>query len=241
MKTLKKRVRKAYLSAGMSAIIMAVAISVIPKRIITKVIAVLNIKKLRKIEAFSAKAKLIRTSMNGNAWFPSCPVNVTNGGTLDLAIQALDAAITKALTKVLGAVQARTVQYKGVLDYLHLLLAYVQSVSDANAVNSEAIIISSGFEVKHLGVAGKDAITVKPKKGESGTMIAKVKKIAGTVANLWEYSLDEGKTWVEMDATSKGTTEITGLKPGSTIIVNNRPVLRKSKGTWIQSQPAIVI
>jgi len=241
MKTLKKRVRKAYLSAGMSAIIMAVAISVIPKRIITKVIAVLNIKKLRKIEAFSAKAKLIRTSMNGNAWFPSCPVNVTNGGTLDLAIQALDAAITKALTKVLGAVQARTVQYKGVLDYLHLLLAYVQSVSDANAVNSEAIIISSGFEVKHLGVAGKDAIAVKPKKGESGTMIAKVKKIAGTVANLWEYSLDEGKTWVEMDATSKGTTEITGLKPGSTIIVNNRPVLRKSKGTWIQSQPEIVI
>jgi hypothetical protein len=241
MKTLKKRVRKAYLSAGMSAIIMAVAISVIPKRIITKVIAVLNIKKLRKIEAFSAKAKLIRTSMNGNAWFPSCPVNVTNGGTLDLAIQALDAAITKALTKVLGAVQARTVQYKGVLDYLHLLLAYVQSVSDANAVNSEAIIISSGFEVKHLGVAGKDAITVKPKKGESGTMIAKVKKIAGTVANLWEYSLDEGKTWVEMDATSKGTTEITGLKPGSTIIVNNRPVLRKSKGTWLQSQPAIVL
>jgi hypothetical protein len=241
MKTLKKRVRKAYLSAGISAIVMAVAISVIPKRIITKVIAVLNIKKLRKIEAFSAKAKLIRTSMNGNVWFPSCPVNVTNGGTLDLAIQALDAAITKALTKVLGAVQARTVQYKEVLDYIHLLLAYVQSVSDANAVNSEAIIISSGFDVKHLGVAGKDAITVKPKKGESGTMIAKVKKIAGTVANLWEYSLDEGKTWVEMDATSKGTTEITGLKPGSTIIVNNRPVLRKSKGTWIQSQPAIVL
>jgi hypothetical protein len=90
-------------------------------------------------------------------------------------------------------------------------------------------------------MAGKDAITVKPKKGESGTMIAKVKKIAGTVANLWEYSLDEGKTWVEMDATSKGTTEITGLKPGSTIIVNNRPVLRKSKGTWLQSQPAIVL
>ena len=189
MKTLKKRVRKTYLSAGLATIIMAVAISVMPKRIITKVIAVLNIRKLKKIETFSAKAKLIRTSMNGNAWFPSCPVNVTNGGTLDLAIQALDAAITKALTRVKGAVQARAVDYKTVLDYLHQLMAYTQTVSDSNPVNSEAIIISSGFDVKHLGVAGKDAITVKPKKGESGTMIAKVKKIAGTVANLWEYSL----------------------------------------------------
>ena len=196
MKTLKKRVRKAYLSTGLATIIMAVAISVMPKRIITKVIAVLNIKKLRKIETFSAKAKLIRTSMNGNAWFPSCPVNVTNGGTLDLAIQALDAAITKALTRVKGAVQARAVDYKTVFDYLHQLMAYTQTVSDSNAVNSEAIIISSGFDVKHLGVASKDAITVKPKKGESGTMIAKVKKIAGTVANLWEYSLDGGKTWL---------------------------------------------
>jgi hypothetical protein len=241
MKTLQKSVRKAYLTASLSVIIMALAISVIPKRIITKVIAVLNIKKLRKIESFSAKAKLIRTSMNGNSWFPSCPVNVSNGGTLDLAIQALDLAITKALTRVKGAVQARDAQYKVVLDYLHILLAYVQSVGDLNAVNSEALIISSGFEVKHLGVAGKDAITVKPKKGESGTMIAKVKKIAGTIANLWEYSLDGGKTWVAMDATSKGTTEITGLKPGSSILVNHRPVLRKSKGTWIQSQPAIVL
>jgi hypothetical protein len=35
MKTLKKRARKAYLTTGLAAIIMAVAISVIPKRIIT--------------------------------------------------------------------------------------------------------------------------------------------------------------------------------------------------------------
>ncbi len=241
MKTLKKSVRKTFLSASLSVIIMAVAISVMPKRIITKVIAVLNIRKLKKIETFSAKAKLIRTSMNGNAWFPSCPVNVTNGGTLDLAIQALDAAITKALTRVKGAVQARAVDYKTVLDYLHQLMAYTQTVSDSNPVNSEAIIISSGFEVKHLGVASKDAITVKPKKGESGTMIAKVKKIADTIANLWEYSLDGGKTWITLDATSKGTTQITGLTPGNTIIVNHRPVLRKSKGTWLQSTPAIVL
>jgi len=240
MKT-KQRIRKACIAAGITIFMMAVAISIIPKRIITKITAVLNISKLRKMNSFIAKAKLIRTSMNGNAWFPACPVNVTNGGTLDLAIQALDTAQTKALTKVKGAVQARNVQYQVVLDYLHQLLAYVQLISNANSASSEAIVISSGYDVKHLGILTKDSLTVKPKKGESGTMIAKAKKIANTVANLWEYSLDGGKTWIELDATSKGTTEITGLKPGSSIIVNHRPVLRKGKGTWLQSQPAIVL
>jgi hypothetical protein len=72
-------------------------------------------------------------------------------------------------------------------------------------------------------------------------MVAKAKKIAETVANLWEYSLDGGKTWLPLDATSKGTIEITGLTPGNTIIVNHRPVLRKSKGTWLQSTPAVVV
>ncbi len=240
MKTTSK-IRNTYLSAGLSIIIMAIAISVIPKRIITKITAVLNIAKLRKVESFIAKARLIQQSMNGNSWFPACPVNVTIGGTFDLAIQLLVSLQTKSLTKVKGAVQARDVQHKVVLDYSHLLLAYVQSVADLNPANSEAIIISSAFDVKHLGILTKGALTVTPLKGVSGTMVAKARKIAGTVANLWEYSLDGGKTWITLDATSKGTTQITGLTPGNTIIVNHRPVLRKSKGTWLQSTPAIVL
>ena len=240
MKT-KQRIRKACLSAGITFIMMAIAISVIPQRIITKVTVVLNIAKLKKMASFIAKARLIQQSMNGNSWFPACPVNVANGGTLDLAIQLLATLETKALTKVKGAAQNRDVQYKVVLDYLHLLMAYAQTIADANSASSEALVISSGFDVKHLGILTKDSLTVKPKKGESGTMIVKARKIADTVANLWEYSLDGGKTWITLDATSKGTTEITGLKPGSSIIVNHRPVLRKSKGTWLQSQPAIVL
>ena len=114
-------------------------------------------------------------------------------------------------------------------------------IANLTAANSEAIIISSGFDVKHLGILTKDSLTVKPKKGVSGTMIAKAKKVADTVANLWEYSLDGGRTWITLDATSKGTIEITGLTPGASIIVNHRPVLRKSKGVWLQSRPAIVV
>ena len=240
MKT-KQRIRKACISAGISIIMMAIAISIIPKRIITKVTAVLNIAKLKKMESFIAKARLIQQSMNGNSWFPACPVNVTVGGTLDVAIQLLVSLQTKALTKVKGASQSRDVQYKVVLDYLHLLMAYVQTIADANSASSEALVISSGFDVKHLGVLTKDSLTVKPKKGESGTMVATVKKIDGTMANLWQSSTDGGKTWVSLDPTSKVRIEISGLTPGITLMVKHLPVLRKGKGTWLVSAAVIVL
>jgi hypothetical protein len=72
-------------------------------------------------------------------------------------------------------------------------------------------------------------------------MIVTVRKIEGTLANLWEYSADKGLTWNDMDATGQGKTSLTGLTPGSSIIVRHRPILRKGKGEWIQSAPAIVV
>ncbi len=220
---------------------MIFVLTTMPKVIIKHILVALNLRKYKKINAYIAKVKLVRQSMDGNSWFPAPPVDVTVGGTFDNHINDLDAAETKALTRVLGAAQDRDVK-KGVVNgNLNLLKAYVQSVADDNPENSEAIIISAGFDVKHIGKADKDAISVKPKKGESGTMIARVRKVEGTLANLWEYTIDGGINWNEMDGTSKCSTEITGLTPGDTIIVRHRPILRKGKGTWIQSAPAIVV
>jgi hypothetical protein len=220
---------------------MIFVLATMPKVIIKHIIAVLNLRKYRKINAYIAKVKLVRQSMDGNSWFTAPPVDVTVGGTFDNNISDLDAAETKALTRVIGAAQDRDVK-KGVVDgNLNLLKAYVQSVADANPKEAEAIIISGGFDVKHIGKADKDDLSVKPKKGESGTMIARARKVEGTIANLWEYTIDDGVNWNELEATSKCSTEITGLTPGDTIIVRHRPILRKGKGTWIQSQPAIVV
>jgi hypothetical protein len=220
---------------------MIFVLATMPKVIIKHIIAVLNLRKYRKINAYIAKVKLVRQSMDGNSWFPAPPVDVTVGGTFNNNISDLDDAETKALTRVIGAAQERDVK-KGVVDgNLNLLKAYVQSVADENPENSEAIIISAGLDVKHIGKADKDDISVKPKKGESGTMIARARKVEGTIANLWEYTVDDGVNWNELEATSKCSTEITGLTPGDTIIVRHRPILRKGKGTWIQSAPAIVV
>jgi hypothetical protein len=220
---------------------MIFVLATMPKVIIKHIIAVLNLRKYRKINAYIAKVKLVRQSMDRNSWFPAPPVDVTVGGTFDNNISDLDIAETKALTRVIGAAQDRDVK-KGVVDgNLNLLKAYVQSVADANPKEAEAIIISAGFDVKRIGKADKDDLSVKPKKGESGTMIARARKVQGTIANLWEYTIDDGVNWNELEATSKCSTEITGLTPGDTIIVRHRPILRKGKGTWIQSAPAIVV
>ena len=218
-----------------------VILALMPQTVITKVIAVLNMKKQRQIGAFMAKAKLVRQNMKGNTWFPAPPVALTDNGVFDTDIKALDTAETTALTKTMGAAKIRDDKKAIVLNDLHLLMAYVQTIIDANPKNAETIAISSGFDVKHLGSHSKDAISVKPKKGESGTMLVTVKKIAGTIANLWEYSVDEGKTWLEMDATSTCKTEITGLTPRSSLIVRNRPIIRKGKGTWLQSAIVTVV
>ncbi|MBI4946090.1 MAG: hypothetical protein HY840_06790 [Bacteroidetes bacterium] len=234
-----KKLKEMTKAVGKVLIILAT----MPKTVITKVIAVLNMRKVQTMGAFIAKAKLIRQSMKANIsiWFPNAPVALADNGVFDTDIKALDTAQTAADTRVKGAAQTRNDKKAVVLNDLHLLLAYVQTIADANPKNAETIVISSGFDVKHLGTHGKEAISVKPKKGESGTMIATVKKVEGAIANLWEYSTDEGKTWIDMDASSKGKTEITGLTPGSKLIVRNRPVLRKGKGTWIQSAIVIVV
>ena len=158
----------------------------------------------------------------------------------DTDIKALDTAQTAALTKVKGAAQARDDKKAVVLTDLHLLLAYVQTIADANPKNAETIITSSGFDVKHESVRTKEALSVKPKKGESGTMIVTVKKVDGAIANLWQMSVDGGKTWTELDATTQGKITITGLTPGSAVMLRHRPILRKGKGTWITSASAIV-
>jgi hypothetical protein len=212
-----------------------------PGTVIKRVIAVLNIQKYRQIGSFIAKAKLIRLNMKSNTWFPAPPVALADNGVFDTHIKDLDAAETVALTRVKGAAQIRDDKKAIVLADIHLLMGYVQGIADANPKNAEAIIIGSGLDAKHEAVHSKDALAVKPKKGESGTMTITAKKIEGTLASLWEYRFENDTAWIEMDATAQCKTSITGLTPGSKIIVRHRPILRKGKGEWITSAPAIVV
>jgi hypothetical protein len=239
-KTMKaiEKMKKACLAYRLVLGIVLLTIAIIPKTVIKRVIAVLNMKKLAKIGAFINKALFIMRSMTGNAWFPSPPISLA---TVNADIGALETAETAALSKLKGAAQDRNDKKAIVLADLRQLMAYVQSVANLNPKNAETIIAGSGFDIKLEGVRTKPPIAVKPKKGESGTMIATVKKIDGTVSSLWQMSADGGRTWVSLDPTAKGRIEITGLTPGSTLMVKHLPVLRKGKGTWLISAAVVVV
>ncbi len=237
MKAIMK-MKKACLACGLVFGIVLLTIAIIPKVVIKRVIAALNMKKLTKIGNFINKASFIVKSMTGNSWFPSPPITIA---ALLADIANLVAAETAALSRLKGAVQNRNDMKAIVLADLRQMMAYVQSVANANPKNAETIIASSGFDIKLEGVRTKPPISVKPKKGESGTMVATVKKIDGTMANLWQSSTDGGKTWVSLDPTSKVRIEISGLTPGITLMVKHLPVLRKGKGTWLVSAAVIVL
>ena len=239
-KTMKaiEKMKKACLACRLVIGVVLLTIAIIPKTVIKKVIAVLNMKKLLKIGNFINKALFIVRSMTGNAWFPAPPVSLA---TVSTDIGNLVTAQTIALSRAKGTAQDRNDKKAIVLADLHQLLAYVQNVANLNPKNAETIIESSGFDFKLEAPHLKQAIAVKPKKGESGTMIATVKKIDGTMASLWQTSADGGRTWVSLDPTAKGRIEITGLTPGSTLMVKHLPVLRKGKGTWLISAAVVVV
>lgn len=186
------------------------ALTIMPKTVIKRVIVALNMRKLLKMGTFIGKAKFITKSMAASTWFPSPPITYA---TVNTDITNLDTSQTTAISKVKGSAQARDDKKVIVLSDLHILMAYVQSIADANPKNAESIITASGFDVKGGADHNKADISVKPKKGESGTMIATVKKIAGSIANQWKYSVDGGKTWGDLLPSAKVKIEITGLTP----------------------------
>jgi hypothetical protein len=57
----------------------------------------------------------------------------------------------------------------------------------------------------------------------------------------WAYSTDGMKTWVSMPFTTKATTTIFGLVPGSTVHFRYRPVTKDGVGNWSDRAAIIVV
>src|ERR1051325_614238 len=110
---------------------------VLPPPSSKRTVAILRMASIRKIGRFINKAKLIRTEMFGNAFFPSPPVSLATDGVFAVHIAALEAAEVTALTRARGAAQARDVARTVVLNDMYQLLGYVQIVADANPTQAE--------------------------------------------------------------------------------------------------------
>ena len=113
---------------------------------------------------------------------------------------------------------------------MRLLKAYVQSVADANAAESESIIKSVGMDVGQNSSRTKPTIAVKQGKAP-GSVVLEAKALPRPVQYRWQMSTDQ-KTWTDLPETFKAKTTIYGLTPATVYSFRLRTVTNDGPSDW---------
>jgi hypothetical protein len=167
--------------------------------------------------------------MTGNAYFPS-PVPTL--AVLVAALNELHDAEKAALSRAKGAAALRNAKLAAVRQLTQQMRAYVQSVADAAPENSAAIIESGGFAVRKVNPRGKRAFVIKP-GALAGSVIVTAVAAGPRSSYEWQYSIDGGKTWINLPATIQSKTTISGLPSGTMVMVRYLVVTAKGgQGDW---------
>ena len=167
-------------------------------------------------------------AMTNNPWFASIATLVATTGT-DLA--ALMAAQAKALTKAKGAAEARDDAKKVVVDDVKLLKSGVQTVVNQNPGQAATIIESAGFFQKKVTLPSKPNLKAYKAPVTPGEVLVRAKAVKGACYE-WQYSLDNGKTWLPMGTTTEANTSVLGMTQGSTVLFRFRTTVKKTTSDW---------
>jgi hypothetical protein len=154
-------------------------------------------------------------------------------------ISALSSAETAALARTKGAVQTRNAKLAIVKSDLDSLRSYVQLVADNDPANAATIAKSAGMNLRKASSFSKPPLSAKPVTSTSGEVEVMAKKTTPRQANDWQSSTDGGKTWIDQPTTLQAKTTITGLTPGSTVLIRQRPVTKDGAEVW--SDPVSVL
>ena len=187
--------------------------------------------------------------MTNNPNFPTpYPSNTPALAAVTADITVLETAESLALTKAKGAAEARDVKKGVVLKDLYALLRYVQGQADNIPASAEAIITSSGFDVK------KSAEHVKApfeavNGTVSGTVLLRAKSAGKRASYEWQMmpappskSMDaEAPGWTNLPSTLVAKTSVSGLTPGSIMSFRFRAVLPTGESSWSQSVSIVVL
>jgi hypothetical protein len=114
---------------------------------------------------------------------------------------------------------------------MHAVVARVQTVADANPEQAEAIITSTGLSVRKSSIRQKQSFSVKS-GATSGTVHIVAKAVAVRAAYEWQYSLDAGKTWVQVANTLQAKTTIIGLPVATVVEFRYRATTKLGMGDW---------
>ncbi|HEX8796641.1 MAG TPA: hypothetical protein VF765_37075 [Polyangiaceae bacterium] len=172
----------------------------------------------------------VLAAMTNNAYFPT-PVPAL--ALIAAALTALQSGEAQALSRLKGAVVARNDKKAALVALMQQLRSYIQTTADADPENSAAIIRSSGLPVKRIPVHKPRVFNVEP-----GAVSGSVEMVAATAARrasyVWGYSIDGGKTWIEVGPTLQAKTSVTALPVGTTVQFRYRAVTRTGAADWSQ-------
>lgn len=198
-----------------------------------RVLAVLNLHKLQKINDFVAKMRGIEANMSAHPdIFPNPQPALS---TFAQNIDALVAAEAKTKTGLIGSIEERNIAYRIVVKNVHGLQNYVQIIADNADDHDDAlnIVAASGFDIKKRGTYTKAELTAKAGE-QNGSIKLLAKAVNGAGAYEWEMSYD-GLQWIRLPVTLQANTTIAGLNPGETAYFRVRAVTRYGEAEWSQN------
>jgi hypothetical protein len=204
-----------------------------PNKSVHRSLAVLKLPKV--IAALVTYAQAIVTAITGN---PRFPTPLPTLAVISAAIAALQVAEAAALARTKGMVTARNDKRAVLVALLQQLRTYVQTIADADADNSAAIIQSAGLSVKKTATRKPRVFTVT-EGSVSGTAKLVTRSAGPRAAYDWGYTIDAGKTWVVLPSTVQAKTVVTGLPAGTTVLFRFRSVTKSGETDW--SQPAALL
>jgi hypothetical protein len=116
----------------------------------------------------------------------------------------------------------------------------VEQLVNADSANGATIAQDAGMQLRKVPTRNKPLLALN-KGATTGTVHVVAKATKGAKANEWQYSLDGGKTWIDMTPTTKANTSIQNLTPGTTVSVRQRVLTKAGQSDWGQPVSTLVV
>lgn len=186
---------------------------------------------------FAKFSKNVATCLTGNAALASPPVD---GITLAAQANAVVAADVPRQQRSEVTLAARASAVAVLARSLRQDAAYVQATCDALPLDqARKVAVNSGFDFTEPTAHAKLPYAIR-RGGASGKVRVIVKLVGWGVMFCHAYSVDGGKTWVELPPTLAALTPISGLPVGTTVCFRYRTLIKGTYGDWSQIQAFLI-
>lgn len=190
----------------------------------------------KAVAALIIRLNAILDAMAANkTTFPSPPVPFA---TAQAHVAALVSAEADVQAKKPGTKPVRDAALLLVKQDAQQLHGYVQTLCNASPSEAATIAANAAMALHKKGAPTKADIAVKQQI--SGTVHVSARSIKNAKSHEWQLSSDGGKTWSVLPPTSKASTLVSGIAPGTTVQVRHRIVTTTGPTDWIVSSPVAV-